>query len=316
MINFMTEVDKILSKGILPSDFLNEEDICDFHVDPFRKKIWAIELDLLNSLINVCNKYNLKYYLIFGSLLGAVRHKGYIPWDDDLDVTMPRKDYEELLKHRKEFQNPYYLQIPGNDHRFYYAHAKLRNSNTSAIDFPFLYAEFNMGIFIDIVPMDNFDKENNGIKRFEQIKDLIVQNSTYMRLTHPNLSDRDRQRVESYNGADPLNTYHYIEKLAREDEKVDTDFVSMLVAPLYGFKRNIFFKEDFDQSKLMDFNGLTVNIPIGYDRILKIIYGDYMALPPESQRGAHYNVLFDPNKPYSYYVGDKNKYYNIISRDI
>lgn len=312
----MRETERIIAKGLLLQDFFKEEIICDFRVDKFRKEIWAVELDLLSELISVCEKYYLRYYLIFGSLLGAIRHKGYIPWDDDLDVTMPREDYEVLLKHADEFKVPYFLQTPGNDHRFYYAHAKLRNSNTSAIDYPFLYAGFNMGIFIDIVPMDNFDKENDGIKRFDQIKDLIVQNSTYMRMTHPNLNERDRQRVESYNGGDPLNTYHLIEKLAREDEGKDTEFVSMLVAPLYGYKRNVFLKEDFDQSMKIVFNGLKVNIPIGYDRILKVIYGDYMTLPSVEQRGAHYNVLFDSNKPYSYYVEDKDKYYEMISRDI
>ncbi len=309
----MGEIERIKAKGLLPYDFFNEESVCDFRVDTFRKEIWAVELDLLSELISVCKKYNLCYYLIFGSLLGAVRHNGYIPWDDDLDVTMPREDYEELLKHADEFSTPYFLQTPGNDHRFYYAHAKLRNSNTSAIDYPFLYAEFNMGIFIDIVPLDKFEKESDGIKRFDLIKDMIVNNSTYMRMAHPYLNERDKLRVADYDGADPLQTYRSIEKMAREDEEKDTEYVSMLVAPLYGYKRNVFLKKDFSQTIQMEFNGMEVNAPIGYDRVLKIIYGDYMHLPPVHQRGAHYNVLFDPDKPYSYYIENKGEYYKRFS---
>ena len=101
----MTESERKIKQGILPESFFKEETICDFFVSEKRKKIWAICIDLLVSFDKVCRSYNLRYSLAFGSLLGMVRHKGFIPWDDDIDVVMPREDYEKLYSlYREEFQ--------------------------------------------------------------------------------------------------------------------------------------------------------------------------------------------------------------------
>ena len=94
----MTECERILEKGILPSSFCEAEIISDYYVDEKRKKIWAIELDLFIALCDVCRKHNLKFWADGGTMLGAVRHKGFIPWDDDMDIIMPRSDYNKLLE--------------------------------------------------------------------------------------------------------------------------------------------------------------------------------------------------------------------------
>ena len=77
-------------------DFLREEIICGYKVSTKMKKIWAVQLDLVLQLKRVCEKYNLRYFMYAGTLIGAVRHQGYIPWDDDLDIIMPRADYDKL----------------------------------------------------------------------------------------------------------------------------------------------------------------------------------------------------------------------------
>lgn len=86
----MTECERIIKEGILPESFFEPETICDFYVDETRKKIWAVLLDLLIKFDKVCKKHGLKYYLAYGSLIGAVRHQGFIPWDDDIDICMNR----------------------------------------------------------------------------------------------------------------------------------------------------------------------------------------------------------------------------------
>ena len=140
----------------LPDDFLEEEIRCGYTVTRKMKKVWAVELDLLNELLRVCNKYNIKIFASGGTMLGAVRHKGFIPWDDDIDMGMLRKDYDKLCKiANKEFQYPYFFQTNYTDPGTLRGHAQLRNSNTTS----FLQNEgseysFNQGIFIDIFPMD------------------------------------------------------------------------------------------------------------------------------------------------------------------
>lgn len=295
----MTECERIVSAGILDESFFNQEMKCGFLVTKERKKIWAIELDMLLEVDRVCKKYNLCYFLFWGTLLGAVRHKGFIPWDDDTDIVMPRRDYELLLSHANDFSSPYFLQTPLSDEGYYYSHARLRNTNTSAVDFPFKYQKFNMGIFVDIQPIDNIDVSNGGEKLFSTISNLNILNSIAMRLSNPDLSEYDKKRVNNYPGGDPLERYKTIQLLSIRDLNKNTKHVSILAATTYGYSRDLFLKEDFDGSILVSYMGYKFPIPKGYDRILKTCYGDYMKLPPVEERGNwHSNIVFDSDTPY------------------
>ena len=299
----MTECERIINSNILKREFFNEEIMDDFLVTEKRKKIWAVELDLLLAIDAVCRKYDLHYYLFWGSLLGAVRHKGFIPWDDDTDIVLTRGDYEKLLKHKDEFEDPYFFQTPYTDDGYYYSHAKLRNSNTSAIDYPFLYQGFNLGIFVDILPLDLIEESDNGKERFKRIAELNVLNSTAMRLSNPNLTEKDRNRVEAYPGGNPFERYEEIQKLSKYDNGLDSRRVSVFAATVYGFERDVFFREDFADSVYADFLGYCFPIPIGYDRILRTAYGNYTDLPPIETRGQwHGNVKFFPDIPYKHKV--------------
>ena len=106
----MTECERIIQQEILPEVFFRAEIVDGFEVAEQIKKVWAIEIDILLQLDKICKRHSLRYFLIFGSLLGAVRHNGYIPWDDDLDVCMPRKDYEEFIRvAQAELKMPYFF---------------------------------------------------------------------------------------------------------------------------------------------------------------------------------------------------------------
>ena len=175
----MNEVERIIDSAILPESFFREEVICDFKVDLERKKIWAVSLDLLFKFDEVCRKHNINYSLAYGSLLGIVRHKGIIPWDDDIDVFMLREDYEVLKTLKDEFSAPYFLQIPGEDD-YLYSYAKVRNSNTTALSYAFRYSRFNQGIPLDIFILDNFN-QGTFEQDFRKTERLIRECSTLMR---------------------------------------------------------------------------------------------------------------------------------------
>ena len=113
---------------------LKEEEICNFIVSTKRKKIWQKELDILEKIIQICEKNNIQYSLSGGSLLGAVRHQGYIPWDDDIDIIMKRKEYNNFLNiAEKEFKYPYFIQYYKTEKNYIRGHAQIRNSETTAI---------------------------------------------------------------------------------------------------------------------------------------------------------------------------------------
>ena len=143
----------------LPKGFLEEEVRCGYTVTRKMKEVWAVELDLLKEFKRVCNKYDLKYCADGGTLLGAIRHQGFIPWDDDLDIAMLRKDFEKLNEVAPaEFKKPYFWQTEETDKGSARGHAQLRNSDTTGIiknEYEHQRNNnFNQGIFIDIFPFD------------------------------------------------------------------------------------------------------------------------------------------------------------------
>lgn len=295
----LTECDRIIESGILPKSFLEGEVRLGFEVTPYLKKIWAIAIDTLLEFNRVCQKYNLRYFLAYGSLLGAVRHNGFIPWDDDMDVFMLRADYNVLLSHPEEFQHPYFLQTPYTDPGYFFSYAKLRNSNTSCITTQFRYQKINWGQNFDIFPLDNFKLEG-GEEYFSKLAVLGTDISNYMRSSNPKpSSEEERKRIESYSGRDPMSIYEEIQNMAQQYNGEETGLLAVTSAYLYGFKKGIYHVEDFQEAIPCDFECVKALIPNGFDRILTTVYGDYMQLPPKDKRGLwHSNIIYDPDRSY------------------
>ena len=311
----MTEIERIIKKGIFSESFFKPELICDFQVDSTRKKVWAIEIDLLLEIDRVCKKYGLRYFLAFGSLLGAVRHHGFIPWDDDMDIVMPREDYQELWMHAEEFKEPYFFQTPLSDPSFCFAHARLRNSNTCAIQRPFCDCKYNMGMFIDILPLDAISKDERGMDIFNKLQKLLIDSSTSMKAYTKCLNERDKTRVLNLTPVNPVFRFEKIQQLAQTFDLEKEEYVFQSMALVYGFDRSVLKKEDFSKSIDMNFEGYSFPIPVGYDDILKTIYGNYQDFPPVEKRGVwHGEVWFDMEK--SYLAVKQEKEYNIWANTI
>jgi lipopolysaccharide cholinephosphotransferase len=303
----MTETERIIQNGILPASFLEPEVRDDFMVTKDRKKLWAVELDLLLKFDDVCKRHGLKYFLNSGSLLGAIRHKGFIPWDDDIDVEMPRDDYEKLLSLTNEFKQPYFLQLPTTDRESAYSFAKLRNSNTIMTSKTFLFQKMNHGVCIDIFPYDNWVSSDSA--SYDIIKYLAYENSTFMRRSNPHLDANNQLRVKTWTGIPPLVAYECINKIAQRYKNVDTDSIVIIVSSITKYESKICLKEYYKEAVMADFECFQFPVPVGYDSVLTKYYGDYMKFPPVEKRGTwHKDAIIDADMPYEEYLKKKENY--------
>lgn len=302
----MTECERIIKNGILPESFFKPETICDFYVDENRKKVWAIELELYTILFNLCEKNGLSLFTDGGTTLGAIRHEGFIPWDDDIDVCLLRSDYEKLKKLAGNIPPPFFLQNADTDPEFGFSFMRLTNSNTAYDVKPFTHALFNKGIYIDIFPIDKVTKEDY-IQRRELIENLTKKNSAYMRKDFPKKTERDLMLVDKYldKTMTPSDVWHCIEEIATQDEDKDTPYLSLLVSTQYAPEKKIWPLRVFEGVVAKDFETIKVNVPIGYDEQLSIYFGDYMQFPPVEERGKWHNSLFMPDIPYKQYYHEQ-----------
>lgn len=295
----MTECERIIKEGILPESFFKPETICGFYVDEERKKLWAILLDLLNQIDNICAKHNLTYFLCSGTLLGAIRHKGFIPWDDDIDIAMPREDYEKLISYASEFKEPYFLQTPNTDKGFYLSYIKLRNTRTTFVDEKLIWCDFNQGCFIDIFPYDHFDKDDNDTL-FNKMKLCARSLGMVIKGTNPNFKYEDKEILDLLSRKKPIEIYNDIQSMAKTAGNENSPYLTSLVSTISHYSKKNFPKDCFKEIVRVPFENLSLPIPSGYDIILYKLYGDYMQYPPVEQRGNwHAGFHYDADIPYT-----------------
>ena len=295
----MTECERILrDRPEFTEDFLKEETRCEFFCDTRRKKIWLVLLDLAMEFDRFCREHGLTWFLVGGSMLGAARHQGFIPWDDDMDIGMPREDYDRLLALKNSFSSPYELLVPGVTGNYYFTYVRLGNVRTSSINEKFVMQGFTMGLYLDIFPMDEWRPEEAQAS-YDRIRELCVDNSNYMRRSNPKLPERDRIRAASWSGRDPMDNVREVEALARQFNGTGAAFLSHAVITLDAFHHNYFRKDCFDGIVRLPFECIELPVPAGYDSFLTSQYGDWHAFPPVEKRGTdHSDEDMQPDVPY------------------
>lgn len=262
------------------------------------ERLKAIELDILKAFIDVCKKNSLNYYLLGGSCLGAVRHHGIIPWDDDIDVGLLRADYNKFMEvGQKHLPEQYFLQNYRTDPEYYVNFAKIRDSKTTFIESSLKNLHINHGVYIDVFPLDYFPENNSMIFR---AKDLLL-----------------KSRVSVEYEADfsfKMKTLQVISKILcpsvnRAVEKRDILMQSVshsnTIANICGAwrEKEITPKEWFGDGVEVEFEDLLVKIPQNYKDYLTRLYGDYMTPPPLEKRiGHHYTEIIDLDKSYKEYT--------------
>lgn len=290
-------------------DFLKPETRCDFYVSEKRKKVWKVELDILADFIGICQRHDLKYFLFAGSMLGAVRHQGIIPWDDDIDVAMPREDYEKLLQIApEELQEQHVLVTPNNSERFCPSFSKIYNKNTTALEacyWEYQYT-FPQGIFLDIFPFDNVP-DSGMARKLQHLKIKFLRVLQLMKNDYHIDGNRYGQctaiafsvlgRLVSWINAEKLMKLHY--KVTTKYNKGRTKVISPISN---GYElRNHCLTEWAEELIDVPFEYLTVKILKQYDAYLTNQFGNWH----EFVRGTscHNGIFFDPDRPYTEYLG-------------
>lgn len=297
------EIDRILAKGVVSDDFLKKEIRSDYLVDEDQKMLWAILLDLYAELNRVCDQYGLRLFADGGTLLGLVRHHGFIPWDDDMDFIMPRYDYEKLCRLAGEFSDPYFLQTPYSDPNYFYSYIKLRNSKTTCLPLAHTAAGYNAGISIDIFPLDVCE-EDHYLEERENIFESIMRCSSFMKRNNLNgLSEDQLRNIRKYQTETPLLEYERIQSIASSHNESSSELCGNLVVTLTKPYKNVWRRVWYDSVSEMQFENLFMPAPIGMKARLEKQYGDWMSLPPIGERGiCHPNVILDVCKPFTEYI--------------
>ena len=289
---------------------MDNEVICDYEVSLKMKKIWNVELNNLVEFQRICKKLGLTYYAIGGTLLGAIRHKGFIPWDDDIDLGMPRKDYQTFLELApNELEPPYFLQSYKSERCFSSDMARIRNSNTTGFTYWQGLNKTNKGIFIDIFPIDHepdddkicraeYDRHQlqihlisaaSKVGNYSGIKGVLKNTArkTLMLLVSNRMKERWMERV--------------IADVSKYND-IPTKYCGLRTFPS---KKRVRWENDACKEFIeVPFETIKIVVPAGYDRILRSQYGDYHVFVKGGSY--HKGIVFEPDIPYEIYCREKN----------
>lgn len=279
-------------------DFFKEETINGFKVTGMMKRAWSAQLEVLDEIKRVCQYLNIQFWADWGTMLGAVRHGGFIPWDDDIDICMMRKDYMRFLQNAPEFLDKWFeLKSVYNDPT--YDIVKARVINGRHINFESSFLEKFHGcpyvVGVDIFPIDNIPNDKGKMKEQVDILKLLLKIEASIPEQEP-YSEDDIDLIRSMENALGINV-NYQNRLRHEVKKAfdivssyyaseNTIEVSCMLALAVRRKEYICKKKWYEKSVEMKFENTTISVPIGYKHILKLNYGeDYMV--PQNIGSSH-----------------------------
>ena len=274
-------------------------------------EIQKIEKDLLNAFILFCQENNLKYYLAYGSALGTIRHHGFIPWDDDIDVCMPRQDYDKLLdliKAENKISKSCVFKIPG-DKNYSYSFIKLINPNTFLVESGLL-EKYSIGVWIDIFPIDHVSENDKDrkkyIKQINLLNKIIQYNSLISVKSRPTnniIKNYIKQIVIMLSKllvkCVSLERFTMIvDNLARNYDLMNQSSNLYSEIVWYHQEKDVYNKDIIFPLRKGQFEKIECSLPNDVNQYLILFYGyDYMKLPPIEKRKTH--------KLNVYWIGEK-----------
>jgi len=270
------------------------------------RQLQLTELEMLCDFRDLCEKHHLRYFLDYGNLLGAVRHGGFIPWDDDVDVTMPYEDYRKFLKiAQEEFGDKYFLQTDETDEQYHFCFAKLRKNGTTMVNSDQLGWEIHHGAWIDIFILI---ETNPGLDF--KIRKLLYRVCNFLLMDQ--YFDIFSDVFEKMVGKAGVGFMRLVYKTPRSWRRSIKHWLLHRICSgrnkqgrtvAWTGITEYFPAELYETSTTLDFEGEAFTVPGQYEKNLEIDYGDYMQLPPEEKRIGHGSeMIIDLERHYTEYT--------------
>lgn len=264
------------------------------------RRLQLEELAMAKQVLSVCRKHDIEVFALGGTLLGAIRHKGFIPWDDDLDLGMKREDYERFLSiAEQEFQPPLSVHTCYNDPSFLYPYIRIQNSDYG-LQRDYTKNKTVQDLWVDIFPLDGVPAEGRRRQQWERGLTVLrgLRNlSCFDVLVNVNRRFKGAKGVIYKLGMNtgiqhllPTNTI--LRAIDRMLKSYDLSKEALIGNPMGGhWFHEVFPKHVYDGVVMLPFEDIELPCPTGYVEILKTMYGNYMELPPEDQRNWHGTTL-------------------------
>ena len=254
--------------------------------------IKKMEIEILDEIVSFCEQHDLKYILAYGTLLGAVRHKGFIPWDDDIDILMPRDDYQKFIKLYKNNQDYTLLECTRDD-SYLYAFAKLYNAHTFMEEYD-IDVRCDLGLYVDIFPYDGIEGTPQNSSKFLKHCETLEKKRLYAMLSkdkfmHSNpLLNIGRSTYWKYLHNKGASYFaKKLNELSQTYTLKNTTWAGCLCTR--KSEEQMLPIDVFTETTKMLFEGKEYCVPVNYDLMLKTQYGDYMKFPPVEERVYKHN---------------------------
>lgn len=253
------------------------------------KKLQNCEMEILDEVARICEKHDLKYFIMGGNLIGAIRHKGFIPWDDDMDIAMMREDYDKFLEiASKEIDDKFVVDYIGNDLYYYLPFAKVRIKDSIYEEPEQKNYKGEKGIWIDIFPLDNADKEDSLFIRFQTLLKATIHaiNAIKADVTSPKFRGL-KKFVKWIFAPISINKLAQIQQQIMKWNKKEEAPYCISFGARYGMKKQTMLKTVFLPTTKLEYEDRSYCAPGNYEAYLNRVYPDYMTLPPEEKRVTH-----------------------------
>lgn len=253
------------------------------------EKLQRVELEMLIEVDRICRTNNINYSLDGGTLLGAIRHKGFIPWDDDADVIMLRSEYEKFVEAcRNDLDTTkFFLQDFESDPNYRWGYAKLRRNGTLFLREGQEHVNMNQGIFMDIFIVDNVP-DGKFSRELHRFICFAIRKGLYSEVGKESAKTATlRMWFKLYNKIPREFWVNKLKRIYTKNNRKRTEFVSHMTYPYPKSMKYGNYTEFYDDFIDMEFSGHEFKVFRQYDRYLTLLYGDYMKLPPEDKRKVH-----------------------------